>query len=660
MKMNSKKTRLIMSLSVLLMLSMIFYVPQTVNAQSTLRPSSVSISGSIVDNYANVSYELLFDNTASEEAVEIEWYFGLSAGVRLSNISLLLGDLRYWGKAKPESQAIHEYNETVQQNKTGVLVRRIGSSYKISFNIENGTEATLTVYAEGLLTRSRGLYTMDFPITSEYFSSDFSFDITVVSHFGFIDGYNLKGITSFNVDDLPNGIRITHSKTGSVLPSSVSLTYFTERQIGGSQLLTYNNGSQNFFMYLLAPSSNESESVDNNMQFVFVIDISGSMSGTKISQTKIAFTSMIETLNSNDQFNIVVFESSVDTLWAESRFATTSNVDAATDYVQGLNAGGGTNFHGGCLTGLSLFTDNDDAKVMMVLSDGEPTAGVTTDPDEIESAILEANTMGVSISTIAFGQGANQEMMSNIAAQNNGAFIFVSDNDEAATKILDFYYQYSTPLAYNYSIAFSGEIEFNSRRDLEDTPFFNGSEVVICGRYYSSISIDTLINYVSGPETYHNSAGAGNGDYPHVAYAWAQTKIDQLIGIVNRWGETEELRNNIVSLALEYGLIVEGYTAIILKVDEPIPTTTTESQKDYYGWGGSTTQTAMTTSYGWTSTGSTGGHLNTGGTNTHPPGAAFDSTNTGAMLIGVIGIGGIGGIIVLIVILKKYRFSSST
>ena len=167
-----------------------------------------------------------------------------------------------------------------------------------------------------------------------------------------------------------------------------------------------------------------------------------------------------------------------------------------------------------------------------------------------------------------------------------------------------------------------------------------------------------MINYVSGPETYHNSDGAGNSDYPHVAYAWAQTKIDQLIGIVKRWGETDELRNNIVSLALEYGLIVEGYTAIILKVDEPVPPPTTESQRDSYYWGGSTT--AATWTPGWTSTGSQGGHLNTGGTNTYPPGAAYDFSGTGAMLIGVIGIGGIGGIIVLIVILKKYRFSSST
>jgi len=657
MKEKSIKSSIILTMSILLMVSMLFQVPQNAKAQSTLNPNSVSISGSVVDNYANYSYEYLFDNTASEEAVEIEWFFELSDGVRLSNISLLLGDLMYWGHAKPEIEAIHEYNQTVQQNRTGVLVRRIGDQYKLSFNIENGTEALLTIYAEGLLTRYKGLYKIDFPITDEFFSADFSFDLTVVSDFGNIEGYYLEGLSSFNVDDLSDGIRVYRSMSGVIIPHQISLTYFLERQEGGSQLMTYNNGTEDFFMYLLAPSTNESD-VLAPKQYIFVIDISGSMAGTKIAQAKIAFSSMLYTLNTNDWFNIVAFYGDVTTLWAEARLANAQNIEFAEDFVESLTAGGGTNFYGACMTGLSLFTESEYIKVMIVLSDGEPTSGEITDPDLIEDAVVEANTLGVSISTIALGVGANQEMMSTIAAQNNGAFIFISDDDEAATKILDFYYQYSTPLAYNYTFEISGEIEFNSRCSLEETPFFNGSEIVICGRYHDSMTIDTLIHYISGPESYHNTGGAGDPDNPHVAYSWAQTKIDQLLMIVDKFGETKILRHDIVSLALEYGLIVEGYTAIILKVEEPeLPTQTT------------TTISEMTASYTTTPiplwTPGAGTYATTTGyfdyystTSTEPASPISPAQDFTLSIIAFAAVGSIS-IIIILIILNKYRFSRS-
>ncbi len=654
------KSRIVLFLSLVLMVSLMFHVPQPVLAQDELNPSSVSISGSIVDNYANISYSLLFDNTGSEVATEIEWYFLMSSGIRLSNISLLLGDLMYWGQAKEEKQAITEYNQTVQRNKTGVLVRRIGSFYRISFNIENGTEALLTIFAEGLLTRNRGLYVMDFPISTDYFTADFSFDISIISHLGSIDGYSVEGLTSFNADTITDGIRIHHTSSGTIVPQEISLTYFLERQLGGSQLLTYDNGSQDFFMYLLAPSSSESAEMTAK-QIVFVIDISGSMSGSKISQAKIAFGAMLDTLISDDLFNIITFHGDVMTLWTELKPASASNVDEAEDYVAGLTAGGGTNFHGACMTGLSLFEEGDETKVMMVLSDGEPTSGTITDPDEIESAILEGNTMGVSISTIAFGEGANQDMMSNIAAQNNGAFIFVADNDEAATKILEFYYQFSTPLAYNYTIDVIGEVEYNHRYALEDTPFFNGTEVVITGRYFDSLTINTDIHYISGPESYVNTAGSGDLDKPHVAYAWAQTKIDQLL-LVASWNETEDLRRAIVNLALEYGLIVEGYTAIILKVEDPESTTTTTTRLEttitadrYPGWMNTASTTQATSTQGtWTST--TTAYTEPPTSSTLEP-AAIDPG--GPLLTVILLIGGAASIslVVVVIFMRKYRVS---
>ena len=58
-------------------------------------PDDVTIEGTIIDSYVDVLYEMRFDNRASEEAAEIDWLFELQDGIRLSNVSIVIGNLTY-------------------------------------------------------------------------------------------------------------------------------------------------------------------------------------------------------------------------------------------------------------------------------------------------------------------------------------------------------------------------------------------------------------------------------------------------------------------------------------------------------------------------------------------------------------------------------------
>ena len=68
-------------------------------------PDDVTIAGAIIDSYVDVSYIMSFDNTASAEASEIAWPFGLQEGIRLSNVSVVIGNMTYWGHVMPEQAA---------------------------------------------------------------------------------------------------------------------------------------------------------------------------------------------------------------------------------------------------------------------------------------------------------------------------------------------------------------------------------------------------------------------------------------------------------------------------------------------------------------------------------------------------------------------------
>jgi Ca-activated chloride channel family protein len=532
--------------------------------EDTLVPADVSVSGSITDNFVNITYQMVFDNTGSSIAQEVDWFFGLQDSIRLSNLSVILGNKTYWGHVLPEVEAVEVYNESVASNKSAVLVQRYADGYSVRMNVENGTEAILSIFIEGLLTRSVGLYSFDLPLgRTGIIDVAFTLDIDIISNFAPITGYSIIGLPSFVATDLPNGIRLEHTSSSLTIAEGLEITYALDRQTGGAQLLTHTNGSDQFFVYMLAPEVTEVVETAHR-QYVFVLDKSGSMSGLKIEQAKTAFNSMIGTLLSQDLFNVVAFDNEISILWDEPHSASASNIDEAQDWVQSISAGGSTNFHGAAMTGLDTFNPGDNVKAMLILSDGLPTAGSIQDTPGILSAISEANTLDVSISTVAFGSDSDENLMANTAAQNDGYFVFIEPSEDANTELLEFYGVFSTPIADDYSIVFNGAIEVISLSPLDESPFFNGTEVIVAGRYNDGMTVTTSIDYVTGTETYVDTVGVAMQDKPHVEHIWAQQRVSYLLRQASLHGENDTLRNEIVQLGMYYGIAIAGYTAMVL------------------------------------------------------------------------------------------------
>ena len=96
-------------------------------------------------------------------------------------------------------------------------------------------------------------------------------------------------------------------------------------------LLTYQvvNG---YFVHHFSPEG--ISPVSKNV--VFVIDISGSMAGHKIDQTRDAMLTILDQLRDGDTFNIVLFHTTVSQ-WKSSIVEVTSNtVETAKTYIRGL------------------------------------------------------------------------------------------------------------------------------------------------------------------------------------------------------------------------------------------------------------------------------------------------------------------------------------
>ena len=82
-----------------------------------------------------------------------------------------------------------------------------------------------------------------------------------------------------------------------------------------------------------------------NKTVLFVLDRSGSMSGEKIDQAKNALKFVLNNLREGDLFNIIAYDSRMESFRPELESFYEETRRAALAYIDGLYAGGGTNIH---------------------------------------------------------------------------------------------------------------------------------------------------------------------------------------------------------------------------------------------------------------------------------------------------------------------------
>ena len=134
---------------------------------------------------------------------------------------------------------------------------------------------------------------------------------------------------------------------------------------------------------------------------VFVVDISGSMAGSRLAAVVRELTTAIEALPSDASFNIVIFSSRAITWQPKLMPATATTKLMAKQYVYALRAGGRTAAYDALEAAFRF-----DAEAIYFLSDGEPNAGKIPTPSGILAAVAQANrTRRISIYSIGIEPG---------------------------------------------------------------------------------------------------------------------------------------------------------------------------------------------------------------------------------------------------------------
>jgi Ca-activated chloride channel homolog len=160
------------------------------------------------------------------------------------------------------------------------------------------------------------------------------------------------------------------------------------------------------------------------MNLCLVIDRSGSMEGQPLEFVKQACSHVVDLLTPNDILSIVTFEEMVEVLMPPQ---AVSNKDMVKAGIAKLQAGNTTNLFDGislALQQVSQYVETNRATRMIVLTDGDPTAGIK-DYTALVNHAGELRTRGISVTFLGFGPDYNEELLAGMAKRAGGNYYFI-------------------------------------------------------------------------------------------------------------------------------------------------------------------------------------------------------------------------------------------
>jgi Ca-activated chloride channel family protein len=160
-----------------------------------------------------------------------------------------------------------------------------------------------------------------------------------------------------------------------------------------------------------------------------VIDRSGSMKGKRIANAIDAANGMVRRLRDGDVVSVIAYDSTTETLIPSTTIDSSSR-DRVTQVINGIVAKGETCISCGIDAAMAALRSRTDmVQRILLLSDGEPTAGVK-DISGFRRIAENARSMNCPISSIGVDVDYNERLLSALALDSNGRHYFAENSSE--------------------------------------------------------------------------------------------------------------------------------------------------------------------------------------------------------------------------------------
>jgi len=554
-------------------------IPVPTPPPATYKIDSLEVDARVTDQVAKVQVSQSFVNTGSRQ-MEVSFMFPLPYDGAIDRMTLLVDGKEMPAKLLSAEEARRTYEEIVRKNRDPALLEWIGTGmFKTSvFPVPPGAKRTVSLRYVQLCRKQEGMTDFLFPLSTAKYTSQpvekINFHVSVESQDDIKNVYSPTHAVEIKRPDDRHAI-VTFTAKDQVPASDFRLLYDIGRGKVSTRVLTYRpDKNQDGYFLLLASPEIKAGSERPKKTVLLVMDRSGSMSGQKIEQVRAALKHVLNNLREGDLFNIIAFDSEVESFRPELQRYNEKTRREALGFAEGLYAGGSTNINEALRISLAQLNDTGRPSYVVFLTDGLPTVGETNEMRIVANS-KEFNKVHARIFCFGVGYDLNARFLDKLVRENFGQSEYVRPDENIEDHVARLYNRIESPVLTGMKLRY----EFDAVKTEEGSPvnriyphdvvdLFAGGQLVVVGRYKKAGAAKVVLTGRIGateekldfPATFVEQSS--DESLAFIEKLWAIRRVGEILDQMDLNGKNNELVKELVELATRHGILTP-YTSFM-------------------------------------------------------------------------------------------------
>lgn len=565
---------------------------QTGNA-SDVELASTSVTASIVGVITDVNVRQVYVNHGSQP-LEAVYVFPGSTRAAVYTMTMTVGNHIIRAVVREKEQARREYVAAKEQGRSASLLEMLKPNiFRMNVaNVCSGDSIVIDMRYTEAIALSEGVYEFVYPavvapryvgavqneVTSALSNANLPTEIpgTFTISVTLSTGVPLKSVESpshtldINGNNSSSNLRTSSSK-GTITKIGISnkdsgkqnrdfiLRYVLSGRSIESGLLLFKGEKENYFMLMAQPPRNVEIPSVLPREFVFIVDVSGSMMGYPLAIANRLMDSLFTALRPEDKFNIMTFSGGSSVLSDKSVLASPENIERGRTFLKNnSNSGGGTELLPALDRALKMPTEPKYSRSFVVITDGY----VSIEREAFH--LVRENLNKANVYAFGIGTSVNRYLMEGLARAGNAEPMIITNQSEAPAMADKFKKYIEAPVLTNIKVDF-GKLDVYDVEPSAIADVTAQRPIILFGKWHGKATgtvkltgmtadgaLDIMVDIGASPTLPEHSA---------LKYLWARNKISMIEDESNQYPKDDE-RKLITEIGLKYNLLTR-YTSFV-------------------------------------------------------------------------------------------------
>lgn len=548
---------------------------------------TTNINGTIAETFVTQTY-----TNEGTSPLNARYVFPASTKVTVHGMKMTIGNQVITAQIKEREEAREEYEEAKSEGKSASLLeqQRPNVFTMDVANVMPGDNIAIELHYTEMITPSEGVYQFVFPTVTGPRYVNPNQETTQDSDQWTATPYQEDGRTAEGkydiVVNLSTGVPITDMKCKShslnvdfSSETSAQLTLADPEHYAGdrdfilnykltgeelsSGLMLYTGEEENFFMLTVQPPERFASEDIPPREYIFVLDVSGSMYGYPLDTAKGLIKDLVSNLRKTDSFNLILFSSDIYQMSPQSLPATRKNIRAAMRLIDEQEGGGGTLLSTALESALTTPANENMARNIITITDGY----ISDEKNVFQMIHQNLNT--TSFFSFGIGDAVNRYLIDGIAKAGQGESFVVTDSADAVETASRFRTYIEAPILTDINVSYDGFDVYDVEPAAAST-LFAQKPVVLFGKWRGEPAGSIRLTGRTGKEAYQQDISV-TGIQPleanqAIRYLWARSRVERLTDYGCNTQTEDAVKQEITTLGLNYSMITP-YTSFIAVTD---------------------------------------------------------------------------------------------